>query len=52
VRSGATCLGPVLIVRWLAADPAPLRRALQGFCAAFRHAAAGLPARMPANWQV
>jgi urease accessory protein len=51
VRSGATNLGPLLIVRWLAADPAPLRRALQRFCARFRHAVAGLPERVPAIWR-
>ncbi len=51
VRSGATCIGPVLIVRWLADDPAAVRRALQEFCARFRHAVAGLPERVPAVWQ-
>ncbi len=51
LRSGATCLGPLLIVRWLAADPAPLRQALQRFCAGFRHAALDLPARFPALWR-
>jgi urease accessory protein len=51
VRSGATNVGPLLIVRWLAADPAPLRRAVQRFCARFRHAVAGLPERVPAIWR-
>jgi urease accessory protein UreH len=50
VRSGATCIGPVLVVRWLAADPAAVRQALQQFCARFRHAVAGWPERVPATW--
>jgi urease accessory protein len=50
VRSSATCVGPVLIVRWLAADPASVRRALQQFCARFRRAVAGWPERVPAIW--
>jgi len=50
VRCGATCIGPVLVVRWLADDPAPARRALRRFCARFRHAVAGLPAQVPAIW--
>jgi urease accessory protein len=51
VRSGATNLGPLLIVRWLAADPAPLRQVLQRFCARFRHAVADLPKQAPAIWR-
>jgi urease accessory protein len=51
VRSGVTCMAPVLIARWLGEDPARVRRALQQFCARFRHAVAGLPERMPGIWQ-
>jgi urease accessory protein len=51
VRSGATCIGPVLVVRWLADDPAPVRHALRRFHACFRHALAGLPAQVPAIWR-
>ncbi len=51
VRGGVTCIGPVLVVRWLAADPAPLRQLLQRFLARFRHAVGGLPERVPAIWQ-
>ena len=51
VRAGVTCIGPVLVVRWLAADPAPLRQLLQRFCARFRHVVGGLPERAPAIWQ-
>lgn len=48
VRAGATVLGPVLVARWLASEPAAVRNALQHFCAAFRHAVRGLPERVPA----
>jgi urease accessory protein len=51
VRSGATCVGPVLVVRWLGDDPAAVRAAVQQFCARFRHAVAGLPDRVPAIWR-
>jgi urease accessory protein len=51
VRSGATCIGPVLVVRWLARDPAALRAALRRFSVGFRHAVAGLPERIPAIWR-
>jgi urease accessory protein len=51
VRRGATCVGPVLVVRWLGDDPAAVRAAVQQFCARFRHAVAGLPDRVPAIWR-
>jgi urease accessory protein len=51
VRSGATCIASVLIVRFMAEDPAAARQALQRFCARFRHEVAGLPERMPAIWR-
>jgi urease accessory protein len=51
VQSGATCLPPVLILRWLGEDPARVRHALQQFCTRFRHAVAGLPERTPAIWR-
>jgi urease accessory protein len=51
VRSGASGIGSVLVVRWLADDPAHVRRALRRFCAGFRHAVAGLPGRLPAIWR-
>ena len=50
VRSGATCIGPVLVLRWLAADARAVRVAVQQFCARFRHAVAGWPERVPAIW--
>jgi urease accessory protein len=49
-RGGATCLAPVLIVRWLADDPAAARKALRRFCARFRQEVARLPGRLPAIW--
>jgi len=52
VRAGATVVGGLLIARWLAAEPLALRRAYDGFWAAFRRLAAGLPARLPALWHV
>jgi urease accessory protein len=51
VRSGATCMAPVLILRWLGEDPARVRWALQQFSTRFRHAVAGLPERVPAIWR-
>jgi urease accessory protein len=51
VRSGATCLAPVLILRWLGEDPVCVRHALQQFCARFRHVVAGLPERVPVIWR-
>jgi urease accessory protein len=50
VQSGATCVGPVLVMRWLAPDPASARQALQQFCARFRHTVAGWPKGVPAIW--
>ena len=51
VRSGATCIGPVLVLRWLGDDPMAVRAAVQQFCARFRHAVAGLPERVPPIWR-
>ena len=52
VRSGATRVGPVLVLRWLGENPAAVRAALQQFAARFRHAVAGLPERVPAIWRI
>jgi urease accessory protein len=41
-----------VIARWLAADALALRRSFGAFWAAFRHAAADLPARLPVLWHV
>jgi urease accessory protein len=47
LRGGVTLLPGLLVARWLATDPARLRRAAGAFWAAVRHRAAGLPARLP-----
>lgn len=52
VRSGATLCGPVLVARWLGADPADVRRALEKFWTGFRSAVNDLPARLPRLWHV
>jgi urease accessory protein len=52
VRSGATLCGPVLVVRWMGADPLAVRRAFGDFWQGMRAAAAQLPARLPRLWHV
>jgi urease accessory protein len=52
VRAGMTSVAGLLVGRWLAADALALRRAFGAFWAAFRHAVAGLPQRLPALWHV
>ena len=52
VRCGATCVNGTLVARWLAPEPAPLRRAFGAFWAGFRAEAGGLPARLPRLWEV
>jgi urease accessory protein len=52
VTGGVTCLGPVLIARLLAAETAPLRRAVARIWSALRAEAAGLPNVVPRVWQV
>lgn len=49
-RAAATCIGPVLIARFLAPDGAVLRRDLTAWIAGFRAGACGLPARLPRVW--
>ncbi len=48
----ASCVGPVLIVRWLGCDGATLRRAYGHFWATFRHHVAGYPPIMPRLWEI
>ena len=48
----ATCLGEVLLVRALAADPAPLRRNLARIWRHLRAEAGGLPAILPRLWHI
>lgn len=51
-QAAATVVNGVLVVRWLAHDPARLRRAFGDFWAAFRKAAAGLPGGLPRLWNI
>ena len=52
VRAGVSCLGEVLVVRWLAGEALPLRNAFGACWAAFRHAVGGLPATLPRLWHI
>ena len=52
VRSGATLCGPILVVRWMGAEPLAVRRAFGDFWQGMRAAAAALPARLPRLWHV
>lgn len=52
VRVGASCVGEVLVVRWLGMESLPLRNAFGAFWAAFRHAAGGLPPVLPRLWHI
>jgi urease accessory protein len=52
VRGGATLVGGVLVMRLLAAEPAPLRRAYVALAGHLRAAQAGLPAQLPGLWHV
>ena len=49
---GATCVGDVLVVRWLDRDARRLRDAYGKFWAEFRHHVAGLPSAMPRLWAI
>jgi urease accessory protein len=49
-RAGATVVNGLLHVRLLGRDALALRRDVIGFCADFRAAVAGLPARLPRVW--
>jgi urease accessory protein len=52
LRAGVTPVGGLLVARWLAADPMPLRRAFADLACHLRGAAFGLPARLPRLWHV
>ena len=51
-RAAATCIGPVLIARFLGSDVLALRRDVVRFAGGFRAAALGLPRRLPRVWSV
>jgi urease accessory protein len=50
LRAGVTRLPGMLIIRWLSTDAARLRASFTEAWTVLRHAAAGLPATAPANW--
>jgi urease accessory protein len=52
VRSGASLVNGVLVVRWLGRDPKALRDGFGRFWAGFRHGVAGLPRKLPRLWSV
>jgi urease accessory protein len=52
LRAGATAVSGLVIARWLAADPAVLRRAYADLACHLRSAALGLPNRLPRVWHV
>jgi urease accessory protein len=52
VCTGVSCLGEMLLCRWLGADPLKLRQSYATFWAAFREKAADLPAQLPRLWQI
>jgi urease accessory protein len=52
LRAGVTTVAGLLVARWLAEDPMPLRRAYADLACHLRHAAFGLPARLPRLWHV
>ena len=52
LRVGATALGEVLLVRWLGAEAALVRRAFGGFWARFRALAGKWPERLPTIWAI
>ena len=51
MRVAASCVGNVLVIRWLGRDSLQLRNAYGRFWAAFRHHLAGYPPIMPRLWQ-
>ncbi|CCQ72718.1 Urease accessory protein ureD [Magnetospira sp. QH-2] len=52
VRGGATVVNGLLLIRLLAEDPYPLRRAYGDFWAAFRNLTGGHEAQLPRLWHI
>jgi len=52
LRTGATVVNGILVVRWLANDAQPMRAAFGEFWAAFRAQTQNLPGKMPRLWHV
>lgn len=48
----STCVGDVLIVRWIGSDSLAMRTAYGEFWSGFRHRIAGYPASMPRLWHM
>lgn len=48
----ATCIGSVLLTRWLSADPAAVRRAFGKAWCTMRQQTRGLPAALPRIWHI
>ncbi|MEK9679797.1 MAG: urease accessory protein UreD, partial [Rhodospirillaceae bacterium] len=52
LRAGVSLVNGLLVMRWLARDPAMLRQSFGNCWQNFRAAAGGLPARMPRLWEI
>jgi urease accessory protein len=52
LRAGATAIAGLVVARWLAAEPAALRRAYADLACHFRASALGLPPHLPRIWHV
>ena len=52
LRTGATVVNDILVVRWLAKDAQQMRAAFGEFWAAFRAQTQNLPGKMPRLWHV
>jgi len=50
-EAAASCLGPLLVVRFLGRDAAALREGYSGFWSTFRSRALGFPENLPRVWQ-
>jgi urease accessory protein len=51
-EGAATCVGPVLIARWLSPDPMAVRRGFGAAWSFVRQRARGLPAQLPRIWHI
>ncbi|MEC9167328.1 MAG: urease accessory protein UreD, partial [Pseudomonadota bacterium] len=52
VRTGATVVNGVLVMRWLGREAAALRQSFGQFWAGFRASALKRPARLPRLWHI
>jgi urease accessory protein UreH len=52
VRSGVTTIAGLVVARWLAEDPAALRRAYAKLAPYLRRDAMGLEPRLPRLWHI